>query len=226
MRRIVFLVVLSVGLFFLLFVVGLRSIINATIFVNELVTGKSDAAQNEDFYEDFFGTLIVDEPFSATNSAQILMSGAVTEFNEVEYFINNVSVKKEKIAANDQFSEEIGKLKTGSNKIYVVVQNTKAKQKKQSEVFSVLYKKEKPKLEIESPKDGDTTNKNELSINGKTDKDVEITVNKSHVVVDLEGNFSKTVRLQEGENKIEVVATDIAGNEEKQTLTIKYDKDD
>ncbi len=217
---------LSVGLFFLLFVVGLRSIINATIFVNELITGTSDSAQNEEMSEDFFGTLVLDEPFSATNSAQILMSGAVTEFNEVEYYINNVSVKKEKIAANDQFSEEIGKLKTGSNKIYVVVQNTKAKQKKQSKVFTVLYIKDKPKLEIESPKDGDTTNKNELSINGKTDKDVEVTVNKSHVVIDLEGNFSKTFRLQEGENKIEVLATDIAGNEEKQTLTIKYDKDD
>jgi bacillopeptidase F len=191
-----------------------------------MVTGNSSEKSDDTSSEEFFGTLTFDEPLSATNSAQISVSGAVTEYDQIEYFINNVSVKKEKIPSNDQFSEEIGRLRVGENKIHVIVSDSKTKQKKESDTYDVMYMNEKPKLEIESPKDGDTTNKNEITIKGKTDPEAGVRINNSHVVVGIDGTFTKSMRLQDGENKLEILATDIAGNQEKLTLTVKYQKDE
>jgi hypothetical protein len=224
-QRFLFLVV-SVGVIMvILFVVGLKSAIGFTIFMNSIFKGSSQNTQSTE-KKDFYGTLSVDEPPSATNSAEIQIDGGVTEFDEVEYFINNVSVKKEKIPIGDSFSEVIGKLKPGENKVYVEVSDRESKNKEKSDIYTILYKNEKPKLEIETPKDGDKINKNEITIKGKTDKDVEIQVNGSPVVVGLDGSFTKTYRLSEGDNKLSIVATDLAGNEEKKEMTIKYEKDD
>lgn len=216
------LVLLSVGLLFFLFQAGLKSIINSTVFLNN-VTGKNTETTQEK-EDDFFGILNVDEPESATNAAKLIVSGDATEYEKVEYYINNVRVDTGKIKSNGIFSEEIGNLKSGENKIYVIAVSKDGKHEKESEVYIVTYKNEKPKLEIETPKDGDTVNKSEIQIKGTTDKDVTVRVNNQHVVIDLAGNFTTTYRLKEGDNKLEISATDIAGNIEKKEMTVKYEK--
>ncbi len=211
------------GLLFFLFQAGLKSIINSTVFINT-VTGKNteDIAVKE---EDFYGILNVDQPEVATNAATLLISGDATDYDQIEYYINNVRVDTGKIKSNGTFTKEIGKLKSGENKIYVIAKTKDDKHEKQSNVYLVLYKSEKPKLEIETPKDGDKVNKNEIQIKGVTDKDVTVRVNGHHIVVDLAGNIISTYLLKEGDNKLEFTATDIAGNVEKKEMTVKYERE-
>ncbi len=222
--KIFVLILLSLVLLFFLFQAGLKSIINSTVFINN-ITGKNTETVEEKA-EDFFGILNVDEPESATNSASLIITGDASEYENIEYYINNVRVDTGKIKSNGTFMEEIGKLKSGENKIYVIAKTKDNKHETKSDVYSIMYLNEKPKLEIETPKDGDKTDKNEIQIKGVTDKDVTIRVNNQHIVVDLAGNFTTTFRLKEGDNKLEITATDIGGNVEKKEMTVKYEKDE
>ena len=89
----------------------------------------------------------------------------------------------------------------------------------------MLYKSEKPKLEIKEPQDGLKTNKQEVNLVGETDKETYIKVNDLPVVVDAQGVFQTTLKLKEGENKIIITAQDIADNLEEKVLTVIYEKE-
>lgn len=225
-KRILTLILVSVALMAIFFFIGLQSIINATVFLNNLIRGNSTQnEETEDASSSFYGILNVNEPEPATSEATIIVSGDATEFKKVEFYLNNVKVEDTTIR-NGVFSEEIGKLRAGENKMHVVATTDNGKNKKKSEVYSVTYINEPPELEIESPKDGDKTTNTEIQVKGKTDKDTSVRVNNSPVVVDFEGNFSTNVRLKEGENTIEVTSTDIAGNTEKEEIKVTREKDE
>lgn len=225
--KIIKLILFSIVLLTIFFFVGLQSIINATVFLNNIIRGNPTQTQNsEDVDPNFFGILNVDEPEVATNSASMIVTGDATEFKTVEFYINNVKVDTAPIKTNGTFTKEIGKLREGENKIHIIAKAENGNQKKQSESYSVTYIKEPPELEIESPKDGDSTDKSEIQVKGKTDKNVTVRVNNQPVVVDFEGNFSSTIRLKDGENKLEFTATDIAGNVEKKEISVEYEKDE
>ena len=60
---------------------------------------------------------------------------------------------------------------------------------------------------------------------GETDKETYIKVNDLPVVVDAQGVFQTMVKLKEGENKIAIIAQDVAGNSEEKILILTYEKD-
>ena len=109
---------------------------------------------------------------------------------------------------------------------WLKAQTQDGKNKKTTDTFTVLYKPEKPKLEISEPSDRSTVNNPEVTVKGKTDKEVYIRVNGLPVVVNAQGDFDATVRLKEGENTIAVDAEDVAGNFETKTLVVTYQKED
>ena len=204
--------------------IGLKSIINTTLFLNETMSGNATENNSPEKSSDFFGTLNVDEPPNATNSADIMVSGESSEYEKLEYYINNTKVKEG--TAKDSFEEKIGKLKPGENSVYILAKTEDGKNKKESARYTVYYKNEPPKLEINSPKDGDTVSKQDIQIEGKTDAEASVSVNNQPIVVDYQGNFKKTFRLKEGENKLNFVAEDEAGNRKESSITVKYQKDE
>lgn len=208
---------------FAAFQIGLKSIINTTLLLNNVISG-STTAEDTEVNEAFFGTLRVDDPPNATNSAEIFISGDAGDFDNLVFYINNTKVEETK--AKDSFNEKIGKLRAGENTIYVVAQTTKGNNKKESEKYTVFYKNQPPTLEVNTPKEGDTVSKQEIQLEGKTDTKVNIWVNNQPVVVDYQGNFKKSYRLKEGENKLLFLAEDEAGNTEQVELTVKYQKDE
>lgn len=226
-KKILLLLVVIVILMGVFFQIGLKSIISATVFINNLVRGNT-TSQNEvpeDAASSFYGIINIDEPEAATSEATIILSGDASEFEKVEFYLNNVKVEDATIK-NGSFNEEIGRLREGENKVYILATADSGKIKKKSEVYTVNYINEPPELEIESPKDGDKTTNTEIQVKGKTDKGTSVRVNNFPVVVDFEGNFSTNVRLKEGENTIEVTSTDIAGNTEKKEIKVTREKDE
>ena len=75
-----------------------------------------------------------------------------------------------------------------------------------------------PELTITNPKNGDTTNRETVTVEGTVaDANLKsVTVNGQQATVSENGTYSKRILLDEGVNVITVIATDAAGNTSEQ----------
>ena len=217
-----FVIILLISLI-LVSTVGFKLLLNTSVFVANLFSKSTPQSLNKT--SDVYGSINIDNIPTATNSAKIIVSGSVVNYDKLEFFINDEKVKEEDLKANDSFSEEVGDLEKGNNEVYVKALTADGKSKKTTNTYSVLFKDEKPKLDIKEPQDKAVVSQSEIVLKGATDKEVFIRVNDLPVVVDAAGNFQTSLRLKEGDNMIEVVASDIAGNSETTTLTVNYQKE-
>lgn len=222
---IVFLLVGLAVTFYLFFTVGLKLILNTSVFLANIF---SKDAQTDPLNKtsDVYGSVNIDDIPVATNSAKIILTGSVINYSKLDFYINGDIVEKKNMTTTDIFTIEIGDLERGENEVYVRATTEDGKNTKKTPVYKVIYKDEKPKLEISSPDDKATVSSPEVIVKGLTDKEVLIKVNDLPVVVDVNGGFDSTVRLKEGDNTIVITASDTAGNIEEKTLTITYRKED
>ncbi len=223
-KKLVWLIILGVVILIFTFQIGLDGLINAAIFVNNIFS--SDKKDTKQTSQAFYGTLDIDEPASATNEAKLVVSGRVTEYDTIEIFLNNVEVESATPKSSGEFSKIIGSLKEGNNTIYIVAKTADSKQQKKSDIYNVTYANKPPTLEIEVPADNSKVTKSEIEVKGKTDPGVTVRLNNSPIVVGADGSFRTNYRLKDGENKLEIIAHDIAENETKKTLTVIREKDE
>lgn len=205
-----------------IFFVGIKLLLNASIFISNLT--EKDVKNEEQKQEDFYGTINIDSIPVATNSAEIAIEGTALNFDILKVYLNNNKVKEVDVSS-ERFTLKIGNLEDGENEIYIIAEEEKNNEKKSSKTYIVIYKKSKPKLEINEPENNSKTSKNEVNVIGETEKETEVRINGFPVVIDANLTFEKSVKLSEGENTIEVEAEDIAGNIEKKEIKIIYEKD-
>jgi hypothetical protein len=79
-------------------------------------------------------------------------------------------------------------------------------------------------VKILSPLDNSTVNTAEVVIQGSAPVDTVLTINDEIVLVGSDQKFAAKISLDEGINVIEVLASDISGNEVFIPLTIFYEK--
>jgi hypothetical protein len=214
-------IILLILLVIFLATVGVQLIIKASLFISGVSKPDSESDLNEKSY------LLPPELFAlpdATNSATLAISGRGTENTDIHIYVNDEKVDTIALTSDD-FATEIS-LKKGENSISLETEDGETKKFKSSETYTVLYLAEKPSLTIESPKDGDTLSTSETLVKGKTDQSVAIRINGSPAVVGMDGSFTYSARLKEGDNEISVEATDIAGNSETIVLKVRYEKDE
>lgn len=204
-------------------VFGLNSLIGSSLFISNLISGKETAETESG--ENFFGTLHVDTPPLATNSAQIIFTGTVTGFDHVAFYINNEQVEKTPIGSSNSFSQQIGNLTPGDNEIYAQATTSGSDKTKKSEIFTVSYSNEKPTLTITEPSPDSTTHSQEIYVKGTTTGS-EAKINGYPVIVDAQGQFETSVRLQEGDNTITVYVENDAGNSEQTEFIVRYEKEE
>jgi hypothetical protein len=77
-----------------------------------------------------------------------------------------------------------------------------------------------PTLAMTKPKDKDTIDGPNVTVEGKTEPGTTILVNDRNVIVGPDGSFSDTVTVPLGALALNVVARDRAGNETKSLLTV------
>ncbi|MBI2052034.1 hypothetical protein HYT33_04745 [Candidatus Roizmanbacteria bacterium] len=213
-----------IGFLFVVFMstIGLPLLVNTSLFIGRLLGGGRETPEKR---AQILGDFTIDEIPVATNSARIIIGGSVTNISTLEVYLNNAKVKELDVEDESDFSTDIDGLELGENEIYLVGRTKKSNEKRESSTYTVVYKKDKPKLEISEPLDNTKTLRDEVKISGKTDKGNSISVNDAPVTVSSNGDFQTLVKLKDGENKIRIVATDTAGNSEEKTLTITYEKD-
>ncbi len=79
-------------------------------------------------------------------------------------------------------------------------------------------------LHLFSPQDGDVVNQPSIDLNGEVPSETVLSINDDISLIQGGGKFSIPVELEEGPNVIEVVASDLSGNEISLVLTIVYEK--
>ena len=216
------------GLFVLLIVFmytfGIKLLLGASFSITNFF-GKRDTGETTNT-QNFYGRLELDTPPTATNSARLIVSGTVRDYDELEFYINKERVKKAKASDDGTFAEEIGDLDKGSNDVIVRAIYSKNRKYEDKQQFTISYSDSKPKLEVTEPGDNSKTNTEEIKVAGSTDLGNTVRVNGFPVVLNAEGKFETTIRLKDGDNTVEVTAEDDAGNTEKKSLKVTYSKDD
>lgn len=164
-------------------------------------------------------------PYTATNSANLELNGFSEPGSTVKIFVNDEEVRTVAAEDNGQFDGGRIKLKKGFNMIYGVALDAAGNKSGQSRKEQVLYDNQPPQLIVESPQTGAQffgSGERRVEVKGQTEIDTEVTVNDRSVIVGQEGDFSGFVELQDGEQKLLILAVDEAGNETVEEIKVTY----
>jgi hypothetical protein len=203
--------------------IGFPLVLNSSLFFNQILNKRSLPQPTQE-KENFKGIFSVDSIPTATNSAKIIIDFSVANYDSIAVYLNQEKIEEVPVTS-DSFSIQFGDLNKGENKLYFVAKSKKYKKENQSEEFIISFRDEKPKLEISEPADQSKTNKQNINIIGKTNQDSTVKINNLPVVVDYQGGFQASIKLNDGENKIIIRAKDNFGNFEEKTITVTYQKD-
>lgn len=220
-KSLVFSLFVIIAIFYFLLAFGIRILLTATSFIAN-IGSKNNAPTTKN--SEVLSSIEIDNIPSATNSARFVVSGSVVNFSVLDFYINGQQVKETNLPSADSFSEEIGDLTEGDNQIYIIAKTQDKQTTKKTNTYNVLYKSTKPKLDIKSPQDKSTTSQDYITVSGTTDKETFVKINDTPAVVDASGNFQMNLKLKDGNNTINITATDVAGNTSSQTLTVTLQK--
>lgn len=162
----------------------------------------------------------------ATNSGKLKIEGYTEAGAELSVWLNDGLETTDEADDEGNFIIWID-LEEGDNEIAI-----KAKDEAGNESYSssetVVWDKEPLEMEVDNPQDGTEyfgQQSQTIEVSGLVNKaEARVTINGLYTSVDSEGKFSHSLRLNEGENKIEVKAIDPAGNEGVINLTVQYVK--
>ena len=121
-------------------------------------------------------------------------------------------------------------LEEGPNIIEVIASDLEGNEESRTLVIMYVPSAEAPpqvseagfSLTVTEPTDESIINTDKVEVIGTTIPGAVVSINGELVEVDEEGKFTMMVVLEEGPNTIEVIASDLEGNEESRTLVIIY----
>ena len=162
----------------------------------------------------------------AINKETISLSGKALSGTTVKIYVNGPEKASTITGSDGTFSFTDIKLTTGKNMVFAKALDDKGNESGTSEYLIINYDKESPKIDLESPDDGDTVkNLNKrIEIVGKINEKATITINGKTVVQKPDLSFDFWLGADEGTVKIKIVVTDTAGNKTEKEITVKYVK--
>lgn len=209
------------GIILIMFVVfkfGLPLLINLSLFLSG---SRTNQEQSKIQSPSFIDPPILNPFPAATSSADIIISGIASKDQTINLYINGALINETKAQDDGDFSFE-ETIKPGENTIKVKAIVGK-KESEFSKSMTVALKSSPPFLNVSSPSDGQSfKDQNMVDVHGTTDSDVKITINGFWAITDSQGLFSYSLPLKNGENKIKIIATDIAGNKTEKEVMVTY----
>lgn len=205
---------------FILFKFGVSALINFSLFLAGK-GGDTGLTTNQNSIK-FIPSPVLNPVLSATNSAQIIITGTSQKDGKVELYLNSRKAEEANTTNTGEFRFEIT-LKKGINTISTraIYKDTKSDA---SQKLTVEYKDSAPKLEISSPSDGASFKKEDKSVEvkGDTDASVTVTVNGFFALLNENNSFSYVLQLHDGDNEIKIIAEDNAGNKTEKNIKVNY----
>lgn len=221
-KKQLFLVVAGIIITIILVVIfGIPLLVKTSVFLGDLKSGPNINI-SQDKTPPYPPTLF--QINEATNTARIKIEGYAESESTVKLFLNNEEIKKTLLGKDGTFSYEDIDLKDGVNEIYALAMDTAGNESVPSQILTVNYLRNAPKLIISEPGDNQNFGKNqqEISIKGQTDPGNSVSINSRFVYVKDDGMFVFTLKLSDGDNLITITAKDAAGNETKKEMHVVY----
>lgn len=161
----------------------------------------------------------------ATSKNFLTITGTAEKGSKVHLYRNDSQIST--ISANadtdGSFSFDNIKLIADENEFYVISEDFSGNLSEPSTAYLVIFQTEGPTLTVA----GEVDNKSgKAIISGETDSNATVTVSNRRAIVNRSGFFALELKLNSGENKLPVVATDQAGNTTEQELTLNYSPED
>lgn len=162
----------------------------------------------------------------AYNKSTITLSGYAQPGVNVKLYVNGPEKASSTAASDGVFTFSDVSLNEGKNTLYAKAEDGKGNSSDNTVVFFIDYDKSFPKIEDLSPSDGSTVRNldKRINITGKTNEKAVILVNGKTAVQKEDFSFEFLLGVDEGNVKIKVEATDIAGNKTEKEITVKYEK--
>lgn len=214
----IFLIVLTLGL---IFKFGLPALINMAGLI-----GSFNQAKNPIEKQDVIPPTAprMDLLPEATNSSQLDIHGQAESGTMVQLFINGLNAEEAIADSEGQFKFSNIHFRDGDNEVYVQAKDDENNLSQAGKTVTVRVDQEPPTLEITKPKASDRffDKDNPISAEGKTEDGASLTVNNHFVLVRSDGSFETKISLTEGDNQLDFVAKDKAGNETKKIVVVNY----
>lgn len=197
---------------------GIPFLVNLSLFLS----GSQNKTETKIENTSFIAPPVLDSFPEATASADIIISGIASKNQPINLYVNDNLVDTVKAGDNGRFSFN-ETISPGINTI-IAKAVVNEKESNSSNTIVTAFKNAPPSLSINSPSDGQSFAKdqNTVDVKGTTDADVKVTVNGFWAITDGNGNFSYNLPLQNGENKIKIVAIDDAGNKNEKEIKLTY----
>ena len=158
-----------------------------------------------------------------TNDSEITIEGTASPTTTIQLLNNGEEAAAAEVGDSGEF-EIPAELTEGKNELKAVSMLDGA-QTGESEPVSVTLDTASPEITIDSPQDGDKTNRETVTVEGTVEDanldTVEVNGRETNVADD--GSYSQRILLDNGENKIEVSAADLAGNTAAESVMIDVD---
>jgi bacillopeptidase F len=155
-----------------------------------------------------------------TNEAEVTVAGTASPETTVEVEQNGEVIGSADIDTDGSFAID-AELDEGENE-FVAVTYVNGEDAANSDTVTVTLDTVAPEVTIDNPSDGDKINRETTTVEGTVaDENLDtVTVNGRTTNVSDDGSFSQRILLDNGENVIEVEATDLAGNVTTETVTV------
>jgi bacillopeptidase F len=218
-KKTILLGVATAVLFFVVVFAGLPLLVKFSIFLGETKSRK------EVIVEKVLPPLPprVVMPFEATNSAKINISGLAEANVQIELLKNDASLNKIETNENGEFVFENVELNEGDNEFNLVAVSTKGGTSELSKTIKVVFDNKAPELTMTNPvEDSLKVDNPDFDVVGKSEKGVSVTVSGHVAMVDDTGQFKSKIQLNSGDNDVEIIVRDLAGNETKKKVKITY----
>jgi len=219
-KRAVIFVALSILTIIILFFFGIPLIAKFVSFISDFTNKNTPITLNDNTPP---APPRFDNLPDATNKEIFEVTGTTEEGVTVYVFLN--SSEKEIIADSyGEFATSLD-LTKGENIIYAISKDQSGNKSAESEKYVILFDNENPEISINSPSNGDNfygSGQKEIEITGKTDPNVNLTVNDRYVSITDSGDFKYKLSLNEGENILNFKAIDKAQNEAEKTVTVTF----
>lgn len=204
-------------------IVLIKYVLPFLININLALSGSKNASDTQTKTNIFVAVPFLTTTMTATNSATTNINGTAVKGETIKLFVNGSVVDTTPTKDDGSFVFKDVALDQGANVIKV-----KAKKGDSESDFSdqltITYANKAPDLSIDSPSDHQSFPKDSdtISVKGKTSQDVKVTVNGFWAILDEKGNYSYVMHLHNGDNEIDVIATDAAGNKTEKKITVTY----
>ena len=159
-----------------------------------------------------------------TNKNKITLTGWAEPGSTVKLTFNGQVQETQADGTSGNFSLDEN-LVNGENDFSATAKDPAGNESQPTKTYKINFNNKPPSLTVNSPSDGSQffgTNQRQITINGKTDANVQITINDRIVFVEDDGSFQFTTTLSEGQNKFTIKAVDQAGNSTEKDIALSF----